>query len=209
MKNLALAAALSSLLIAGTTTLKAPPRAAGDGVPVGTIVAWGGELGSIPAGWMWCNGKGLKKSAYPELFAALGASWGSVGEVFNLPDLRGRFLRGYDQGAGRDPDVSGRKPSAPGGSATGAGTVQDDSVQNHTHGQNQHNHTYYNHPNALGVQTGSSAYAAQFAMFNAASTTSTNADIKGVSKYNTKSLIKTGEESRPKNAAVHYIIKAK
>ena len=68
---------------------------------------------------------------HPELFAAIGTAWGSPSSKrFNLPDLRGLFLRGVDAGSGRDPDVNKRQASKPGGNDIGVGSVQDDSVQN-------------------------------------------------------------------------------
>jgi hypothetical protein len=58
--------------------------AGGGGLPVGTIVAW--PVAANPAdaaSWLECNGQST--SGYPELAAVVGA---------NVPDLRGRCLRG-------------------------------------------------------------------------------------------------------------------
>lgn len=100
---------------------------ASNGAPPGTIVAYaGGE--SVPPGWLVCDGSPLSSADFPELFAAIGTSWGAgSGAIanFNLPDLRGRFLRGVDAGAGRDPNVSARVESNPGGNVGDAvGTLQ-------------------------------------------------------------------------------------
>jgi hypothetical protein len=71
-------------------------------VPPGTIVAFGGA--TPPAGWLACDGTSLWAASYPALYAAIGTAWGSAGGgQFNLPDLRGRFPRGVDDGADRDP----------------------------------------------------------------------------------------------------------
>ena len=59
------------------------------GVPVGTIIAWGGSNPSIVvdnATWLLCDGRSFNANTFPKLAAALGTS--------NLPDLDGRFLEG-------------------------------------------------------------------------------------------------------------------
>ena len=62
--------------------------------PVGTIQAYGGS--SAPTGWMLCQGQALSRTTYAELFAVIGTSFGSGdgSTTFNIPDLRGEFLRG-------------------------------------------------------------------------------------------------------------------
>ncbi len=94
-------------------------------VPAGTVVAFAGT--SAPAGWALCNGSTLNRTQQATLFASIGTIHGSGDgtTTFNLPDYRGRFLRGADLGVGRDPDRTGRTAANPGG-ATGdaVGTVQ-------------------------------------------------------------------------------------
>ncbi len=212
MKKLLLVGVLSSLLIMGIAVIMAPARAAGDSLPVGTVIAWCGTSSSVPAGWMLCNGKALSKSVYKELFTAIGTSWGSAGDKFNLPDLRGRFLRGDDAGTGRDPDVKKRMPSNPGGSATGVGSVEEDSLQNHAHEQTPHQHMYGRYTSSFGATTSASGYYAVNMNSWTSSYTNTDsasANIMGAIKYGTKSRVNAGEETRPKNAAVNFIIKVK
>lgn len=62
---------------------------ADDGVPVGTIVAWGGSNPSVVVDngtWLLCDGRSFNANIFPKLAAALGTS--------NLPNLDGRFLEG-------------------------------------------------------------------------------------------------------------------
>jgi len=62
-------------------------------VPAGTIHAYGGS--TPPTGYLLCDGAVLEISEYPALFAAIGTNFGAPnGTSFNLPDLRGQFLRG-------------------------------------------------------------------------------------------------------------------
>lgn len=111
-------------------------------VPVGSIVAYGGELNdksrlSLSAqGWLACEGRELREADYPQLFEAIGRAYGGdpARKVFLLPDFRGRFLRGVDAGAGRDPDAAKRVVSAVGGnSADSVGSRQDDELKLHAH----------------------------------------------------------------------------
>jgi microcystin-dependent protein len=67
-------------------------------VPPGTIVAFGGS--TPPAGWLLCDGAAQSSTTYPDLFGAIGYTWGGSGGTFNVPDLRGRAPIGSGQGSG-------------------------------------------------------------------------------------------------------------
>ena len=67
-------------------------------VPPGTIVAFAGS--TPPAGWLLCDGAAKSSAAYPDLFGAIGYTWGGSGGTFNVPDLRGRAPIGAGQGSG-------------------------------------------------------------------------------------------------------------
>lgn len=63
---------------------------------------FGGLAGSIPSGWLACEGQALNEAQYPALYAVLGETWGDGGGgagAFNLPDLRGRVAAGANGGA--------------------------------------------------------------------------------------------------------------
>jgi microcystin-dependent protein len=71
------------------------------GVPVGTVIYV--AMASIPASYLKANGASLLRADYPALFAALGTLYGAVDSShFNIPDLRGEFIRGWDDGRGLD-----------------------------------------------------------------------------------------------------------
>lgn len=58
-----------------------------------------------PSGWLMCNGEAVSRVTFSRLFAAIGTRFG-VGNgtsTFNLPDLRGEFVRGWDGGRLVDP----------------------------------------------------------------------------------------------------------
>lgn len=59
---------------------------------------------SPPAGWVKANGAALSRAVYSDLFGAIGTTWGSGdgATTFNVPDFRGEFVRGWDDGRGVD-----------------------------------------------------------------------------------------------------------
>jgi microcystin-dependent protein len=57
-----------------------------------------------PTGWLKANGQAISRTTYASLFSAIGTIYG-VGDgstTFNVPDLRGEFIRGFDDGRGVD-----------------------------------------------------------------------------------------------------------
>ena len=70
--------------------------------PVGTIITY--PVSSIPTHCLECNGATISRETYSELFAAIGTTYGTGdgSTTFNLPDLRGEFIRGFDNGRGVD-----------------------------------------------------------------------------------------------------------
>ena len=81
-------------------------------IPIGTIMAYGGDTNNASVvtalknqGWLPCNGNPYSAQDYPELARVIGNFFGNL----RVPDLRGRFLRGTDQGTHRDPDAASRR----------------------------------------------------------------------------------------------------
>ena len=90
-------------------------------VPSGTVLYFAGS--AAPAGWLKANGAAVSRTAYAALFAAIGTTYGGgdFRNTFNLPDLRGEFIRGWDDGRGVD---TGRV----------FGSAQAHALQSHQHG---------------------------------------------------------------------------
>lgn len=89
-------------------------------VSSGMVLPFAGS--AAPTGWLECNGAAVSRTTYAALFATIGTLWG-IGDgstTFNLPDVRGEFIRGFDSGRGVD---SGRA----------IGTWQDDAFESHSH----------------------------------------------------------------------------
>jgi phage-related tail fiber protein len=57
-----------------------------------------------PDGWLECNGSEISRTTYANLFSKIGTIYGDGDGVntFNIPDLRGEFIRGWDSGKGID-----------------------------------------------------------------------------------------------------------
>lgn len=72
-------------------------------VPAGTIVVF--VTATAPEGYLKANGAAVSRTAFNRLFQLIGTSYGAGdgSTTFNLPDLRGRFVRALDEGAGLDP----------------------------------------------------------------------------------------------------------
>ena len=77
---------------------------------------------SAPTGWLKANGQAVSRVTYASLFAAVGTAYGpgDGSTTFNLPDLRGEFIRSWDDSRGVD---AGRA----------IGTAQTAAMENHTH----------------------------------------------------------------------------
>ena len=83
----------------GTTWASSTPT---PGVPSGAVMSF--AMSTAPSGWIECNGSAVSRTTYADLFAAIGTTYGSGdgSTTFNLPDLRGEFVRGWDHGRGID-----------------------------------------------------------------------------------------------------------
>jgi len=68
--------------------------------PVGTVIYFAAS--TAPTGYVKANGASLSTTSYADLFSVLGYQFGGSGSSFLLPDLRGEFLRGWDDGRGVD-----------------------------------------------------------------------------------------------------------
>lgn len=84
-------------------------------IPAGTIIQSASK--STPNGYLKCNGASISRVSYQKLFKVIGTTFGSDdNNTFRLPDLRGRFIRGFSDGSSID---SGRGFGSSQGSAIG------------------------------------------------------------------------------------------
>lgn len=163
-------------------------------------IVTGSEIGAVsafamptpPTGWLVCDGSAISRTEYADLFATIGTLWGHGDQVstFNLPDLRGEFVRGFDDGRGVD---DGRAFAS----------LQFDQLQGHRHGYNlggaDYNGvvpTYAAVGTPLGIVTGTSTRSDADFFINDPVADGTNGNPR------------TGNETRPRNIAMTYAIKA-
>jgi phage-related tail fiber protein len=68
--------------------------------PAGAVVGF--ARSTAPAGWLKANGAAISRNAYSALYAAIGTTFGAgdASTTFNLPDLRGVYICGFDDGRG-------------------------------------------------------------------------------------------------------------
>ncbi|HFE2536399.1 TPA: phage tail protein [Escherichia coli] len=155
-------------------------------IPVGFPLPW--PQATPPGGWLKCNGATFDKAKYPKLAAAYPAG--------ALPDLRGEFLRGWDDGRGAD---------------TGRGLLSGQSAMT------------FDHRHWIPTSSGTGGDGPMTAVF-----IDNNASMAyypdGTNEYNpnpsTGTLLQTytakaalgsamfGSETRPRNVAFNYIVRA-
>jgi len=181
-----------------------------NGAPVGSIMPYAG--GTVPAGWLLCDGGTYAKTAYPSLFTAIGTAWGSSGANFNVPDLRGQFLRGVSGTTNVDPDKTSRTNYYTGGNTgNSVGTYQFDATAMsnsafYTGSGGNHTHSGTTSSDGWGrdaevVSSGSGAVVA-----DDKNTHSHTLYINAAGDH-THSIYGGDNETRPTNAAVNFIIK--
>lgn len=152
--------------------------------PAGVILPYGGT--TAPTGWLVCDGTSYPRLTYPDLYKSIGTSFGTAdGTHFNVPDFRGRFLRGWANGQTTDPDRATRTAMTTGG-ATGdnIGSVQADQYKSHTH------------PPASGASN-----------FVTDGADGALIDAGAYFQYKNATGASGGNETRPVNANVNFIIK--
>lgn len=147
--------------------------------PIGTIIAYYGS--TAPYGYLPCSGQTISSSTFPSLVTFLGGTTSAT-----LPDLRGEFLRGWDNGRGID---AGRANNS----------WQVDLYKSHNHTITDPGHAH-NYGAIVNIQSGTGQTVIQGGS-NTAGTTSAVATGIGIN-------VSGGVETRPRNVAVLYCIKA-
>ena len=148
----------------------------GSALPVGVPIPW--PSATPPTGWLKCNGAAFTTSQYPKLAQAYPA--------LILPDLRGEFIRGWDDSRGVD---SGRSLLSAQGDAirniTGRVDNAVTSAKNSYLGAMQYQGSSY-----ISVQSGG-----------------VNVDAMNIS-FDASRIVPTASENRPRNIAFNYIVRA-
>lgn len=149
--------------------------------PAGTVIFI--AQAAVPVGYLKANGAAVSRTTYSDLFAAISTTFGAGNgtTTFDLPDLRGEFLRGWDDGRGVD---SGRA----------RGSFQADAFQGHGH-------------NITATETGGSGGSGAFTgtAGSAGGTVFNNRVLDPVARSD--GTPRTASETRPRNIALLACIK--
>lgn len=193
------------------------PRAISSSAPVGSCIDL--PTTTAPAGYLYCDGTAVSRTIYAGLFAVIGISHGHGDgtTTFNVPDRRGYFARGVDNGAGRDPDTSSRTAMNPGGNTgDNVGSVQPSGFDSHAHpysgtsgGPNSVSHSH-NYGQAGGATTAIST--GNVAFYNTTTLQVTSDEIDNGLATHTHSVsgvttAEGGNESRGINAYTNVFIR--
>ncbi|AJF59414.1 putative side tail fiber protein from lambdoid prophage gpS (plasmid) [Escherichia coli 1303] len=161
----------------------------GSALPVGVPIPW--PSATPPTGWLKCNGAAFSSEKYPNL--------AKVYPTLKLPDLRGEFIRGWDDGRGID---SGRSILSEQGYAT----------EDHAHGlpskstvaTDRSINFYFDEAWATSGNTG----VIRWGNTNDAGLPAPNYGTFKTYKQSVANLGTAGLETRPRNIAFNYIVRA-
>lgn len=161
-------------------------------IPSGAVMYFAGQ--TAPTGWLKANGAAVSRTNYAALFAAIGTTYGTGDgrTTFNLPDLRGEFVRGWDDGRGID-------------SRRALGSGQSDAIRNITgkldSGQNGalQLFDYIETTGAFGVEKSWKQWTAE--------SNSGNDNIPRAITFDASRVVPTANENRPRNIALLACIK--
>jgi len=148
---------------------------------IGSIITWCADI--APNGYLECNGSAISRTTYAALFSIIGTTFG-IGDgstTFNIPDLRGYFVRGWSNGSSVD---SGRSFAS----------TQTDALQNITG-------IIGGLTNSIAAASGAFAYGSTYGGNGQQAQANVRLD------FDASRVARTSTETRPTNLALMYCIK--
>jgi hypothetical protein len=193
-------------------------------LPVGSIIAYAGNVDGnirndlLAQGWLLCDGSAINRNEYTQLFEALekGRIYGrgDGANTFNLPDLRGYFMRGVNdpdmaggRPGGKDPEQDKRRYVVTGEAYAGAGSIQDPGTARPSNAFKLTPHDGHRHalPGGDITADGQWNYDAVHVGMNPHMAQNT-----GLAGEHSHEVSSSGDrETRPINIAVNYLIRVK
>ena len=169
------------------------------GVPTGMILPH--TTATDPTGFIECDGAAVSRSTYSALFGIISDDYGAGdgSSTFNVPDLRGTFIRGFANGSANDADRAARTNRGDGTTGDVVGSKQADAIRN-----------------IVGEQAAAYAALHQSGLsltgaFYKAGTASTNySEQSGLGArlgFDASRTVATGSDNRPLNVQMMYCIK--
>jgi microcystin-dependent protein len=189
--------------------IKASEPASADGsTPAGAISGFAGSAAAAADGWLACDGMAYGMDRFPNLGGMISYNYGGDGvSVFNVPDLRGQFLRGTSHSTGRDPDAAQRHALNTGGaagdstgSAQGYATARPAGLATASAGAHTHNISKVPHDDHHAAWGASGFAAFNCMVWTDAATTSTAAGD------HTHTVVGGDTETRPANVSLQLQI---
>ena len=161
-------------------------------LPAGLILPFGNT--SAPTGYLACDGSAVSRTTYATLFTAIGTTWGAGdgSSTFNVPDLRGAFLRGTGSNATHNM-ADGSDFAGP-----SVGSFENDSFQGHRHEYKITTDNASVSPAHINVDKANSGLNG---------TAIINGRVFDPITDGSNGTPRTGDETRPFNAGVKYCIK--
>ena len=153
------------------------------GYPVGSIIIWPGS--APPIRHLLCQGQAVSRTIFSGVFSAIGTTYGSGdgATTFNLPDLRGEFVRGLDAGKGSDPSRV-------------LGSAQGDAIRNITGSAGNL---------ARGIPVSTPATGAFVNTFSGSGSVAGGGSSLSID-FDASRVVPTATENRPRNIAMNYAI---
>ena len=195
------------------------PAGSGSAFPVGSVIAYLGNSSNVAGmesnGWFKCDGRaisGLGNLSNDEKTALTNILGGST----NLPDLRGNFLRGLDEGRGYDDDASFRTGGEGG---TGVRSWEPNSFESHNHPGSSAN-AVSDHQHYINLTTSSDGWSRSTDDGGTTGTAAENSgthnhtvqgwsDPAGGHSHSVNVATQGGAETRPENIAVYWLIRGR
>lgn len=170
-------------------------------IKAGMTMMW--PASSAPAGYLECAGQAVSRTTYAALFAVIGTSFGAGdnSSTFNVPDMCGKFPRGWDHGRGVDPNRV-------------LGSTQSDELKSHSHGASaavagEHTHSTRVGGDNNGVRPATPTNAITMSEAAADTAPPGTGQIESAGGHGHTITVNStgGSETRPINVAWMFIIK--
>jgi len=179
------------------------------GVPTGSVFCM--AVATVPSGYLECDGDEVSRTTYAALFAVIGTNYGTGNgsSTFNLPDLRGEFIRGFDNGRGVDSGRSIASSQSEQNKQHNHSASSSSSVSPSSHG---HTSSKLDNNRVFGFkQTGANTDGETSPYGNPGSIPGFNisnlVNNTTLSVSTSTSIGNEGGENRPRNIAMMYVIK--
>ena len=162
-------------------------------VPAGTIIQSASK--STPQGYLKCNGASISRVSYQKLFKIIGTTFGSDDEnTFKLPDLRGRFIRGFSDGSSIDGDRE-------------FGSSQEDAIRNIA-GNLRSEYSGFEKEFTLYTKgAGAFEMAGETETYSFYTSQNGTAFVGGGVLFDASRVVPTANDNRPYNIALNFYIK--